>query len=290
MPMIQDATYESLKKRISNPESLKQLERLANANIFELLDNNDIIAFAGMIKRNWDSNYFGYPIYELIASSINNKASDSFYSALINYVLNEYGMNARCIIARIDATSSKIIRACENVGFRIFDFGCIFSRIGSKTMENSEIDAATPSDVWALIKMSSNIYSEDHFHQDEQFQRGAVNGMYGLWIRNLFYNDLTDIFVYRSNNEIQGFVTLRLIPNVNGESKFYVIDLIGVSPEVQGRGVGKHLLRQAIGNVDENAKIKVGTQISNTRAMNLYLSCGFSPNSYYATMHMWNEL
>ena len=53
------------------------------------------------------------------------------------------------------------------------------------------------------------------------------------------------------------------------------IDLIGVHPGLQGRGVGRFLVNWFIQNYFHYEKLRVSTQISNVQARRLYGACGF---------------
>ena len=92
------------------------------------------------------------------------------------------------------------------------------------------------------------------------------------------------VFVWDDQNKAVAYVTAVIDPDQRGS-----IELVGVAPEWQGRGVGKILISTALGYFAEQRIFSVTTvtQGRNIPAMNFYQKCGFSIQSIELWYHKW---
>ena len=87
-------------------------------------------------------------------------------------------------------------------------------------------------------------------------------------------------FVIEIDNEILGFNSC--LKNKNTAT----IDLIGVSPDHQGKGLGRSLLEAALIHYTNKVQlVKVGTQRDNHASISIYKSLGFEEIEEYVTYH-----
>lgn len=275
--------------------------------VCELRDHSESYAFIGKENgivntvsfyrpREWDSRFFGLKMatlysYILDNSIVNQKSVEKCIGRTVEETREE---KVACVFSRVGLETPAIIRAQEKVGFHIYDIGCKFRYQSSKAQNSrfnnlESLTEPSESDIWELIALSSQLFELDHYHQDSRIGKEAADSMYGIWIRNLYFDESCRVSVSKNFGRIDGFVSIREISQNRGtKSRSYVIDLIGVSKENRGRGFGKGLLAWALKQIPPTSQVYVSTQLSNRAAVQLYLNAGFMPLSYYATMHLWH--
>jgi ribosomal protein S18 acetylase RimI-like enzyme len=88
------------------------------------------------------------------------------------------------------------------------------------------------------------------------------------------------VFVTETAGEITGFNACMVCGGAA------VIDLIGVAPGFQGRGLGRDLVNASRSHyAGRTSRMTVGTQTVNTASLALYLSCGFRIEASALTLH-----
>ena len=90
--------------------------------------------------------------------------------------------------------------------------------------------------------------------------------------------------VAETNGQVVGFLQL-----LWGQEDTLIIDLIGVAPENQGKGLGRamicHAAMHGTGDHRRPAKILVGTQAANIPSIRLYESLGLRMYSAQYALH-----
>ena len=87
-------------------------------------------------------------------------------------------------------------------------------------------------------------------------------------------------FVIELEDQIVGFISCLQ------ETNSATIDLIGVSTEAQGKGIGTVLVKAVISHYTNSvSSIKVGTQLNNEASIGLYNSTGFKKVDEAITFH-----
>jgi ribosomal protein S18 acetylase RimI-like enzyme len=123
------------------------------------------------------------------------------------------------------------------------------------------------------------------FAVDQQFDRSASLNLYDRWLHNSLADPLVTVLVARAEGKPVGFVTLKQ----DGAMAQFV--LLGVAPQVRGRGVGGTLMRAGIARCQAMSaeRAEVVTQGRNVAAVRLYERSGFTlaRSSYY--FHKWFE-
>ncbi|MFH5834123.1 GNAT family N-acetyltransferase [Halalkalibaculum sp. DA384] len=233
-----------------------------------------------MIKKlDWDSNFFGYNIgrldlYRSVFQPSDIYNLDSF--DLIYLYAHEEVENKE----ELPKPFTKIIfskKLEEFYSSPSLKHENIYN-INNKNINNKEKQK--------LINLSyqSGIYSR--FKLDEKFSDNEFEKLYQKWIENSLSKKIADrVFVCKKENEIVGFVTLRL------RNKKSVIGLIAVDEKYRGVGIGSKLLDTAkIFAEKEKCKyLEVATQLQNKPACNFYLNNGFFKKEVIHIYHLWNQ-
>jgi ribosomal protein S18 acetylase RimI-like enzyme len=116
--------------------------------------------------------------------------------------------------------------------------------------------------------------------------------LYDAWLENLRKNSANvrwSIVSHKPTRTCAGLLAARIVDRVSGTEAEW--DLVGVSEEFQGMGVGKamavHSLRQL---TDEGVtRLSVGTLIDNREAANFYQALGFRLEKTLYQFHLYRE-
>ncbi|MDR2223264.1 MAG: GNAT family N-acetyltransferase [Flavobacteriaceae bacterium] len=122
-----------------------------------------------------------------------------------------------------------------------------------------------------LYKQPNTLYSYENTFvaiNDEEDIVGSVTGYNGDRFEEL-RQPLLDLMQKHYQND--------LVPEAETEGKEYYIDTVAVSPIVQGKGVGSHLLKHIVDHAKEQGYTQVGllVDLENPNAKRLYSRLGF---------------
>lgn len=135
------------------------------------------------------------------------------------------------------------------------------------------------------IAVRSFVYSR--FFNDPHLSKEEAYKVYENWVINSFNNESKYIAYYSSNDDIMGFILFSYIPDILQ----VVIELITVSEEYSGQGIGKKMMASFENYIMKMGyqTIKVGTQVDNLLAQNFYSSTGFRHKQCNSVYHWWNQ-
>ena len=124
------------------------------------------------------------------------------------------------------------------------------------------------------------------FALDPRFPRPVFERLYRTWMENSLNGSFADaVIVAGEGDAIDGMVT---VSAKGGQGQ---IGLFGVAATARGKGVGKKLLREALGWFAREgcARASVVTQGENEVALAIYQSCGFAISAHSDVFHFWNQ-
>lgn len=170
------------------------------------------------------------------------------------------------------------VQLLQSRHFYITDIGATWERPTEKqprpifqVREGSEDDAAF---VWLI---SRGLFRTGRFYNDPFFTKKEAGLLYQTWVKNSLGGGGTKTFLV----EKEGFITCRQLSKSKGE-----IQLLGVIPSGQGKGVGRSLVYHSMSwfrKIGVEA-VSVRTQVNNLQAMNFYSNVGFRIASTDVTM------
>ena len=183
---------------------------------------------------------------------------------------------------RVPATAVAQVSALRQVGAREIECLVTFARtldLVAVQMPDG-IEIATYEDAEGCAEVGRQAFRSDRFHQDPELDEAGADALKAAWMRNACLGRAERVLVARAGRRILGAnACIR-----NGDEA--VIDLIGVLPEAQGRGLGRQLVDAALASYSGSAaRMVVGTQATNTASVALYRSAGFSPVDEKITFH-----
>lgn len=137
------------------------------------------------------------------------------------------------------------------------------------------------NDLGTTVEGFATLFDADRFLADKRLPRNWSAQIKKKWITSSDANKR--ILLATINNAAVGFVVFQL-----GDGPA-VIDLIAVTPSMQGQGVGYHLLSHLQNIVCKGQAIVVGTQHDNLSAQRLYSASGFKLFEVKRVYHFYNE-
>ena len=123
------------------------------------------------------------------------------------------------------------------------------------------------------------------FALDKRFPKGKFAELYKLWIvKSAFQKYADEVFVYREEGNIIGFVSVKI-----NQEKCGHIDLVVVDGKYRNLGVGSKLFDhiKAWGCSINLCKFTVATQQNNIAARRMYEKSGFLPVMIENNYHFW---
>lgn len=151
------------------------------------------------------------------------------------------------------------------------------------------VESVTADDVAAIEAIAGRCFTFSRFHLDPAIGLERAHEVKRQWARNACNGRAKAVYVARRGGAVCGF--LAVLVNEQAERTDAVIDLVGVDGSHQGQGAGRALSSFFIERWRDRAdRLRVGTQISNIRALRLYESIGFrvTETTYVLHAHVRN--
>jgi len=225
-------------------------------------------------KLDWDSQFFGFPVGEILIEK------DFSHSIKLNTDVFKFFQVKSTF--PLDIISDTHVQS-------YWETKIIFKKqiTENQYLTESILDFDEfPLPEKSLYHLAYESGKYSRYKQDKNFSEGKFKQLYELWIVNSINKSFADkIFYHKENEEILGFVTLKIIEN-NAQ-----IGLIAVSPNTQGRGLGKKLLQYAE-NFCYKKNIKtlfITTQLENAPACNFYTKMGYEISDKTIIKHFWKN-
>lgn len=229
---------------------------------------------------DWDSKLFGYAVAKIHLAKFNTQLLKEVISSLkLNKVKLAYLFLEYC-----DPT---IVSMLEQFGGKLVDKKVTYMlNIANSELENSpSITSYLNSPITEQLNslaLQSGEYSR--FNTDKNFKHDEFKKLYSVWLSKSITGEISkDVFVYKNNNDIIGFITIEI-----KDGKFW-IGLLAVDKKYRGKSIGKMLINRCI----EEAKkmrydtIWVNTQGENTIACKFYEKVGFKLLNIQYIYHFW---
>jgi dTDP-4-amino-4,6-dideoxy-D-galactose acyltransferase len=159
-------------------------------------------------------------------------------------------------------------------------------------LENSDGSRVEISDKLSasdqIIQIAENAFGVSQFLNDPYLPRDKARCIYGDIAKNAFGKPGRFFAVIQSRESVKGF----LLFSINHAfSSMAIIELLAINQDFKGQGIGKSLVRSVENYVSSAGveKIKVGTQVTNTGALNFYTSYGFRHLECNSIYHYWHS-
>lgn len=200
----------------------------------------------------WDSNFFGYRI-----GKINHSYKNAFLPNDIEfsrfdlvYIFSDYILETKYNLVDIKVTFEKITE------IKYFD-------------NNINFFDSTLHSYSELLELAYLSGHDSRFLKDSFFGENAFKKLYKTWLDKSIESPDIDILVCIKDTKIIGFVTFKKGKDSSN------IELIAVTPEARGEGLGKKLIDAVEAKLKPNTLLTVPTQETNIKACSFYLKSGF---------------
>ncbi len=188
------------------------------------------------------------------------------------------GVAPALVTRRVATDDVDGLRAAEALGFSVVDVNVTLERAGFDAAPAPSVAVATPDQFGALLDVAGSCFRYSRFHLDPRIPREAADRVKREWVRS-YVEGTRGIELLAAGTD--GF--LAVLEAADGAR---VIDLVGVAPAAQGRGIGAALVIAFGSRHGEGGRtLRVGTQIANVPSLRLYEKLGFRIVSAVYVLH-----
>ncbi len=201
---------------------------------------------------------------------------------------HEQGRPGAFYFAKVEAARTRAVESLESAGYRVVDANVTFGAAapppvpGASDVELVDASAVDPD---AIIDVAGGCFRYSRFHLDPRFPRELADRVKREWVRNYLRGVRGDrLFVAVAEGRPAGF--LAALTTGPAGAPVAVIDLVGVDPGFQRRGIGRALVQGFLAHYGSRCEAyRVGTQVANAPSIRLYQSLGFGFEHCHYVLH-----
>jgi len=235
----------------------------------------------------WDTEFFHCPIALVRGDTLRPEQA-----LQIDDWSRQHRIRGLYFLSRADDRAT--IQTAAQHGFELVDIRVTLERVmrpspGPVRPEppaGVSIRPAQPDDLPGLQALARTAHRGTRFFNDAHFPSQRAEDLYATWIALEIQGRAQTVWVAASaDDSVLGYVSCHL----NSARREGRIGLVGVSPEVRGRGIGENLGLTAIDwfQTQGAAEVTVVTQGNNRAAQRLYQRCGFLSRDLQLWYHKW---
>jgi len=220
----------------------------------------------------WLAESLGRPVFRLVTGALGGLSG-----ALGIEMSRLSGRDDALFYAKLPTSDVQMCIALGSVGFAVIDTAITLSRGAGVVSASKGIGVAIARrDQYEVIpKIAERCFRWSRFHLDPKIPPNLANSIKRRWLESYVQGTRgSALYAAEIDGVVAGF--LAVIESTVDSRPVAIIDLLGVTSEYQGRGVGTALVqsftRDWQGRVSE---LRVGTQAANVASLRLYESCGF---------------
>jgi len=231
----------------------------------------------------WDSQFFGFNI-----GRIDLKKDHLTPEALDSALLEARNNHLKCLYLEIPFGLPEVVAYCSENEFYLVDLKTTLSKtlsIKKNKFRSKNITYKIKDEYYPFFKIIiGEISRQSRYFYDPKFGTKNCLRLYEEWLRKSIYEKFcNDIIIYIKDKKPAGFITVRI------KSGIPFIDLLGVSNEIQKKGIGACLIDEVERSMSKSGHkvLKVVTQGHNVRALRLYQRKKFKIESVNIFYHKW---
>lgn len=177
------------------------------------------------------------------------------------------------------------LNAYARQGLRVVDVNLVLERAGADGIaaagDITSVGPASGSEASAAGGIAGRCFRQSRFHLDPDFPPELADEIKREWVGSYARGERgSELLVARGPQGTAGFLAVLEQPDAA------CIDLVGVDPERQGKGVGRALVQEFARRwAPHKRRLRVGTQAANTGSLRMYESCGFRMAQASYVMH-----
>jgi ribosomal protein S18 acetylase RimI-like enzyme len=217
----------------------------------------------------WLTDVLGFPVY---ATDRSGDAPDDEARSLT--------------YARVDVADTEAVARMTANGFGVVDVSLTLATRRLVETPHELVQPARPEQRQALVDIAGRCFRFSRFHMDPLIPDELADNVKREWIRSYVEGRRgIELLAAVDGGDAVGFLAV-----LESEGS-RVIDLIGVAPEAQGRGIGRALVACFVErHTAPGRDLRVCTQAANVPSVRLYESLGFSLASAAYVLHLHRGL
>lgn len=241
-------------------------------------------AIAALELLPWDSELYGTRIARLEAVAASLRVSDQCAAATA--WLAEVGRTCRDqgiahVAARVGVGDFGVAQALEEAECRYTDTTVTLTRESDQPCQDAGptvVRVVCEEDIAVLQRIAADAFTSGRVAHDPRFPAARNRELYRRWIANACRGRSEIVLVAITHGAPVGFACCSVDDKASRHLDTTVgfIDLLAVAPRMQGKGLGRALLRGAVARLSPRAQlVEIRTQLSNTVSLSLYQREGF---------------
>lgn len=257
-------------------------------------EGGSLVGLISLQALPWMSDHFGMQMYA-VRHLLTRSDGPLEHARLLRFVMEELTQVdfLDCRVAVDDIHSAHALELCgfRYVGAEMF-LGIQTDRFEKGFLPpNMTVLESQIQDHQTVVEIASESHVHNRFVYDPMIHRTVAQSLYRKLVRNCFESSQFKVFVARSIDGVEGFITAKTnesFSKVVGV-KAGSLDFIGVRPGRRKRGLGAALNGFAIKWLRENGAdfVAVRTLASNYPALRTLFRSGFSVTSSSLHFHKW---
>ncbi len=246
----------------------------------------------------WDSKLFGfnYGTIKYMIADERSPASLDIKNRMIRFLLEWCEeKKIRFLHSRVDRADASSVHALEGNGFKfvaeVVRYINFSERIKLLRKVSLNVDLFREDDMEKIRKIAGFVFQDNRFFLDRNFNRKKVQELYESWMVNSCVGEIQDkVFVYRYEKTIAGFATcgLRRYDSEGLSKRIGAIDLVGVDPVHQNRGVAVKMVQSVMSWLKANTDLcEAVMAVRNSPMIRILEKYGFTPRCTQMDFHWW---
>ena len=182
--------------------------------------------------------------------------------------------------AKLSTAAVTQLQILSQYGFFVVDVNITLERPPDHELRSSAASDGSICDFDAsrhfdIARIGQDCFKYSRFHLDPNVPNEVADRVKRAWVENCMSGERGDrLLVAEEKGLPVGFLALLTVEEPTGRTA--VIDLVGVDPRSQGRGIGRSLVNRALWQPGDSIDIvRVGTQAANVPSLRLYENLGF---------------
>jgi len=222
--------------------------------------------------KEWDSEFFGFPIGVLDLSSGDALETDTNRELMPS-----------CVYVRSEGRDAlNAFELCGYTSTGVYEL-ITFSKTLYRDVASFDVEAYTSDEYEPLKSLGRQASHTSRFRQDLRFLPQA-DRLYDTWVKNSVEGPLADeVFISSCDTKATGLITLK----IGGDCG--QIGLLAVDELSQGKGLATNLLKSVESYCYRKKvfRINVATQGDNIGAIKCYLKNGYTVSERKHVSHYW---
>lgn len=242
----------------------------------------------------WDAEHFGFPTAGVQVVYTRGSYGGSLRLAFDDCIAALSDRQVAFVSARIHGDQLEAIHHFESNHFRYYE-NIVWPVVSTATVAGSPNDAAvrlmTEADLAAVVRIAEqHQYPRGHFHCDPGFAPGAVDPMYGKWVRSAWERK-QPVLVVDFDGSAAGYFALEMSEGTSKSLGYRYAGMrsLGLDARARGQGLGIALFRGALSWMKTQGAeyVDSGYATKNHVSAKLHVRTGFTSVYEEVTLHRW---